>query len=63
MFRIWLVDVGRKWEGMPTRRKRGKSPVECARLGHMAAAEVISHVGPRPEVKLSDLAKERGLAA
>ena len=42
---------------------RGKSPVECARLGHMAAAEVISHVGPRPEVKLSDLAKERGLAA
>ncbi len=29
---------------------------ECARLGSIAAAEVISHVGPRPLVELSTLA-------
>lgn len=34
----------------------GKSLEECARLGAIAAAEVISHIGPRPSVKLSDLA-------
>lgn len=31
------------------------------RLGAMAAAEVISHLGARPEKKLADLAKENGL--
>ena len=34
----------------------GKSLEECGRLGAIAAAEVISHIGPRPHVKLSDLA-------
>jgi sugar/nucleoside kinase (ribokinase family) len=29
----------------------------CGRLGAMAAAEVISHLGARPEVSLADLAK------
>lgn len=29
---------------------------ECGKLGAIAAAEVISHIGPRPAVKLSDLA-------
>jgi sugar/nucleoside kinase (ribokinase family) len=29
----------------------------CGRLGSMAAAEVISHLGARPEVSLADLAK------
>ena len=28
---------------------------ECGRLGSIAAAEVISHIGPRPHVKLSEL--------
>ena len=28
---------------------------DCARLGSIAAAEVISHVGPRPLVPLRDL--------
>ena len=28
---------------------RGRPLAECARLGHLAAAEVISHYGPRPE--------------
>jgi sugar/nucleoside kinase (ribokinase family) len=29
--------------------------VECAKLGAIAAAEVISHVGPRPLVELRTL--------
>ena len=40
----------------------GREPAECARLGAMAAAEVISHIGPRPQVKLSQLAEQEGLA-
>ncbi|HUD53020.1 adenosine kinase [Parvibaculum sp.] len=39
----------------------GYSPVHSARLGAMAAAEVISHYGPRPQVSLAKLAKEKGL--
>ncbi|MGB3625343.1 MAG: adenosine kinase [Henriciella sp.] len=39
-------------------------PLElCARLGHIAAAEVISHYGPRPEVPLSSLAEKAGISA
>ncbi len=34
----------------------GKPLEECAKLGTIAAAEVISHIGPRPAVKLSTLA-------
>jgi sugar/nucleoside kinase (ribokinase family) len=34
---------------------RGKPLAECARLGGIAAAEIISHVGPRPETPLKDL--------
>ena len=33
----------------------GKPLAECARLGAVAAAEIISHVGPRPETPLKDL--------
>ena len=39
----------------------GKPLAHCARLGHLAAAEVISHVGARPEVNLEAYAKEQGL--
>ncbi|CAN5341771.1 adenosine kinase [soil metagenome] len=39
----------------------GKDLVESARLGALAAAEVISHIGARPEVKLRDHAKKNGL--
>ncbi|MCR9196102.1 MAG: adenosine kinase [Hyphomonas sp.] len=35
----------------------------CAHLGHIAAAEVISHYGPRPEVSLSELAVRAGINA
>ncbi|MBX9683138.1 MAG: adenosine kinase [Hyphomicrobium sp.] len=31
------------------------------RLASLAAAEIISHIGARPEVRLSDLARSRGL--
>jgi sugar/nucleoside kinase (ribokinase family) len=34
----------------------------CARLGGLAAAEVISHYGPRPQVSLAELAAAHGLA-
>jgi sugar/nucleoside kinase (ribokinase family) len=33
----------------------GKPLAECARLGGVAAAEIISHVGARPEVPLRAL--------
>jgi sugar/nucleoside kinase (ribokinase family) len=33
----------------------GASLPECGRLGSIAAAEVISHVGPRPLIELRDL--------
>ncbi|HLG49888.1 MAG TPA: adenosine kinase [Reyranella sp.] len=34
---------------------RGKPLAECARLGGIAASEIISHVGARPETPLKDL--------
>lgn len=40
---------------------RGLPHVDSARLGALAAAEVISHMGARPERQLADLAKEHGL--
>ena len=35
---------------------RGLDPETCGRLGAIAAAEVISHVGARPETPLAGLA-------
>ena len=35
----------------------------CARLGALAAAEIIQHLGARPLVSLATLARERGLTA
>ncbi len=42
---------------------RGADYVSCARLGALAAAEVIQHVGARPQKRLSDLAAQSGLTA
>ena len=39
----------------------GKNLAACARLGGMAAAEVISHYGARPECSLKELAASKGL--
>ena len=39
----------------------GRSMVDCARLGGLAAAEVIQHIGPRPQVSLKNLAAQSGI--
>jgi adenosine kinase len=36
--------------------------VRSAELGALAAAEVIQHLGARPQARLADLAAENGLA-
>jgi sugar/nucleoside kinase (ribokinase family) len=41
---------------------RGADDRTCGRLGALAAAEVIQHMGARPETSLKDLARENGLA-
>ena len=38
---------------------RGRDLATCARIGGIAASEVIAHVGPRPQVKLADLVAEK----
>jgi sugar/nucleoside kinase (ribokinase family) len=40
---------------------KGKDLETAGKLGSLAAAEIISHVGARPEVKLADLARQQGL--
>ncbi len=40
---------------------RGADDRTCGRLGAMAAAEVIGHIGARPEASLKDLARDNGL--
>ena len=42
-------------------RARGLPIEVCGRLGGLAAAEVISHVGPRPQASLKALAANAGL--
>jgi sugar/nucleoside kinase (ribokinase family) len=39
----------------------GKGLADCGRLGALAAAEVISHYGARPETSLKELAAKAGL--
>jgi sugar/nucleoside kinase (ribokinase family) len=40
---------------------RGHDHKTAAKLGALAASEVIQHIGARPEVSLSDLARQSGL--
>jgi adenosine kinase len=40
---------------------RGADDRTCGRLGALAAAEVIQHLGARPETSLKNLARENGL--
>jgi sugar/nucleoside kinase (ribokinase family) len=40
---------------------RGKDFKTCGRLGAICAAEVISHIGPRPETSLKKLVASKGL--
>lgn len=39
----------------------GKDLLTAGRLGSIAAAEVISHVGARPELNLAELARQKGV--
>ncbi len=41
---------------------RGADMITCGRLGTLAAAEIIQHLGARPNVSLKRLAKEKGIA-
>jgi sugar/nucleoside kinase (ribokinase family) len=41
---------------------RNKDLLSCARLAALAAAEVIQHIGARPQTDLAQLAKQNGLA-
>ena len=45
------------WPGLA----RDMDPVEAARLGALGAAEVIGHLGARPETSLRALAEAEGL--
>jgi len=40
---------------------RGRDLETAGRLGSLAAAEIIAHLGARPEKNLGDLARARGL--
>jgi sugar/nucleoside kinase (ribokinase family) len=40
---------------------RDRPLAECAMLGGLAAAEVIAHVGPRPQARLADLVRQEGV--
>ncbi len=40
---------------------QGLPLAQCGRLGSLAAAEVISHFGARPEIPLKDLAAQNGI--
>jgi adenosine kinase len=40
---------------------RGAGHENAGRLGALAAAEVIQHIGARPQVSLKDLARQNGL--
>jgi adenosine kinase len=40
---------------------RGAGHENCGRLGALAAAEVIQHIGARPQLSLKELAKQNGL--
>ena len=39
---------------------RGRDMVACGRLGGLAAAEIIQHLGARPNVSLAELARQNG---
>jgi sugar/nucleoside kinase (ribokinase family) len=47
--------------GFLTGLARDLNPVGCARLGALAAAEVIQHIGARPQASLAELARQEGL--
>ena len=51
-----------RWRPPQTGLARGVGHVASARLGALAAAEVIGHLGARPATSLKALAAQHGLA-
>jgi sugar/nucleoside kinase (ribokinase family) len=47
--------------GFLTGLARDLDHADCARLGALAAAEVIQHIGARPQLDLAGLAQQEGL--
>jgi sugar/nucleoside kinase (ribokinase family) len=47
--------------GFLTGFARDLDPADCARLGALAAAEVIQHIGARPQASLAELARQERL--
>ena len=41
---------------------RGRDMTTCGRLGALAAAEIIQHLGARPMISLAELARQKGIA-
>lgn len=41
---------------------RNQDLADCARMGGLAAAEVIQHIGPRPQTSLRDLLAQSGIS-
>ena len=39
----------------------GRDVETCAKMGHICAGEVISHIGPRPEADMQAIMREAGL--
>jgi sugar/nucleoside kinase (ribokinase family) len=39
----------------------GRDLETCAKIGNICAAEVISHIGPRPEKDMREVLKSEGL--
>ena len=40
---------------------RGRDMTACRQLGVLAAAEIIQHLGARPNVSLAEFARQNGL--
>ncbi len=69
---IHVIDAHREWEvvdttgagdlyaaGVLAGLTQGRGLHDCGRMGSIAAAEILSHIGPRPEVNLKELVAER----
>ena len=55
----WVKRGGEGRALWPAGHVRGRSAADCLTMGAVAAAEVISHYGARPEAKLDQLVAAR----
>ena len=40
---------------------KGADLETCGRMGNLCAGEVISHIGPRPQIDMADVFRAQGL--